>query len=71
MDYIFDGPPDFGKTKEVAHGLHWLRMPLPISLNHINLWLLEDGDGWTIIDTGMSNDETKSLWESLLENQLD
>ena len=71
LAYPFDNRPEPAQRVEVVPGVFWLRMPLPISLNHINLWLLEDGDGWTIIDTGMSNDETKSLWESLLENQLD
>ena len=26
----------------MADGIVWLRMPLPFSLNHINLWLLRD-----------------------------
>ena len=32
--------------------MHWLRMPLPFALDHINLWVLEDGDGYAIIDQG-------------------
>ncbi|MBT5153819.1 MAG: MBL fold metallo-hydrolase [Gammaproteobacteria bacterium] len=71
LTYPFDNRPKPAKRIEVAPGVFWLRMPLPISLNHINLWLLEDDDGWTIVDTGMSNQETKSLWESLLEHELD
>src|SRR3954467_8255064 len=43
-------------------------MPLPFQLNHINLWLLEDGEGWTIIDCGIGNAETRSLWEKLFPN---
>lgn len=57
-----DAPPDPGTTIEVAPGIHWLRMPLPFALDHINLWLLEDGDGWTIVDCGIARDETKELW---------
>ncbi|GAB4356239.1 MAG: MBL fold metallo-hydrolase [Gammaproteobacteria bacterium] len=38
-------------------------MPLPFQLDHINLWLLEDGEGWTILDTGYSRDEVRDLWE--------
>jgi glyoxylase-like metal-dependent hydrolase (beta-lactamase superfamily II) len=71
LAYPFEERPEPAQKIEVAAGVYWLRMPLPISLNHINLWLLEDHEGWTIVDTGMSNDETKLLWESLLENQLD
>lgn len=51
---------------EVAQGVLWLRMPLPFALDHINLWLLEDGKGWTLIDTGIANAETKALWEAVL-----
>ena len=37
-------------------------MPLPFQLNHINLWLLRDGDGWTIVDTGFANDAVRDIW---------
>ena len=38
---------------QVAPGIRWLRMPLPFALDHINLWLIEEGDGWTLVDTGL------------------
>jgi glyoxylase-like metal-dependent hydrolase (beta-lactamase superfamily II) len=41
-------------------------MVLPFALNHINLWLLEDGDGWTIVDTGLATDETIDAWQKIL-----
>lgn len=59
-----------GTTLEVAPGIIWVRMPLPFQLNHINLWLLDDGDGWTIVDTGVANDETRDLWQHLFETAL-
>jgi glyoxylase-like metal-dependent hydrolase (beta-lactamase superfamily II) len=61
--YAFDSRPDTGDTMEIAPGLHWLRMFLPFSLSHINLWLLEDGDGWTVVDTGVFVDECTAIWE--------
>ena len=54
-------------TLEVAPGIHWLSMPLPFALDHINLWLVQDRDGWTIVDTGIGNAQTRALWEKLLE----
>ena len=45
-------PPGAGETLRVAPGVEWLRMPLPFALDHINLWLLEDGPSWTIVDSG-------------------
>jgi glyoxylase-like metal-dependent hydrolase (beta-lactamase superfamily II) len=54
-----------GQTIEVAPGIHWLKMPLPFALNHINLWLLRDGDGWCAIDAGYDSDDTRALWGQL------
>ena len=55
----------------MALGVRWLRMPLPFALNHINLWLIEDGAGSAIVDTGISSEETKALWERLFAEALD
>ena len=61
--------PEVGATIEVANGVYWLRMPLPFSLNHINLWLLADciggSDGWTVVDTGLGDDKSKAIWENV------
>lgn len=65
------GLPSPGKLLQVADGVYWLRMPLPFALDHINLWLLRDGDGWVIVDTGFGNDATKTHWNELLAEYLD
>lgn len=70
LKYPYKTPPEGGELIEVAPGIHWIRMPLPMTLDHINLWLLEDGDGWTIVDTGMNTDETENLWERIFERSL-
>ena len=57
--------PDAGSWQEVATDVFWLRMPLPISLDHINLWLLRDLDGWVIVDTGMHHDVCKDVWKKV------
>jgi glyoxylase-like metal-dependent hydrolase (beta-lactamase superfamily II) len=69
LAYPFPEVPASGTTLEVAPGIHWLSMPLPFQLDHINLWLLADGDGWTIVDTGIGNAETRSLWERILQGK--
>ena len=69
-DYPFAEPPAVGTTLEVAPGVRWVRMPLPFSLKWINLWLIEDGDGWTVVDTGIPNSETKAHWRTIFENEL-
>lgn len=70
IDYIFEGQPDGGEAWEAAPGIYWLRMPLPFALDHINLWLLEDGDGWTIVDTGINRPEIRDLWETVFASVL-
>lgn len=49
----------------VADGVWWLRFPMPGALDHINLWLLEDGDGWTVVDTCLDVPEARERWEDL------
>ena len=49
LRYPLKSQPEPGQSMPVAPGVHWLRMPLPMALNHINLWALEDGDGWTLV----------------------
>ena len=71
LTYPFeDVLPEPGTVKLVAPGVYWLRMKLPFALNHINLWLLEDGPGWTIIDCGIANDETRASWEQIFAGCL-
>ena len=71
LTYPFDDAmPEPGEVMQVAPGLYWLRMKLPFALNHINLWLLEDGPGWTIIDCGIANDETRASWEHIFAKHL-
>ena len=62
--------PAPGEMLEVAAGVHWVRMPLPFALDHINLWVLEDGEGWTLVDTGYGVPATWELWERLLAGPL-
>ena len=70
LNYPFADPPAPGTLTAVAPGVFWLRMPLPFVLNHINLWLLEDGDGWTIVDCGFATDEARGCWETTFANHL-
>lgn len=72
LTYRFeDRIPKPGAATEVADGLWWIRMPMPGRLNHINVWLLRDGDGWTIVDTGIFDKGVQGHWESIFANYLD
>lgn len=70
LSYPCGEPPAPGEAKPVAPGVLWLRMPLPFSLNHINLWALADedehGPGWAVVDTGTKTPEVLSAWRQLI-----
>ena len=72
LSYPHPELPEAGATVRVAPGVDWVRMPLPFALDHINLWLLEDGFGasgepaWTTVDTGVALEPLKENWRALL-----
>jgi len=70
LDYPFATRPELGQTIEVAPGVHWIRMRLPMQLNHINLWLLEDDGGWTVVDTGIRDNVTADAWKTLFSGPM-
>ena len=66
----FDTPPEHGQAVLVAPGILWMRLPLPMALDHVNIYALADDDGWTVVDTGMNSRKTKAIWDSLLAGPL-
>ena len=71
LRYPFEDAPSEGEVVEVASGIFWMRMPLPgMGLDHVNVYALEDNDGWTIVDSSISTRRTKAIWEDLLAGPL-
>jgi glyoxylase-like metal-dependent hydrolase (beta-lactamase superfamily II) len=70
LGYPFAGPPAAGEVVKVAEGILWARIPLPFRLDHVNVYVLEDGDGWAVLDTGIGNEATRAAWEALLAGPL-
>jgi len=72
LDYPFKMRwcPEPGEPFEVADGVYWLRVPLPIALDHINLWILRDGDGWVLVDSGYDAQICKDVWERVFDGFL-
>ena len=56
---------------QIADGVFWVRFPMPMALDHINVWLLEDGDGWTVVDTCLNLDDARAQWEGIFEKVLE
>lgn len=70
LRYPWCDPPAEGEAVEIAEGILWMRLPLPMKLDHVNIYALADDDGWTLIDTGFASRRTKSIWERLLAGPL-
>ena len=71
LRYPWETPPAHGaESIEVAPGILWLRMPLPMKLDHVNIYALDEGDSWTIIDTGFSSKKSKAIWAEALAGPL-
>lgn len=62
--------PGFGDAVVVAPGVLWMRLSMPIALNHINVYAVEDGAGWAIIDTGLNIPDSRARWNALLAGPL-
>jgi glyoxylase-like metal-dependent hydrolase (beta-lactamase superfamily II) len=65
-DYV----PTTGEVRRVAEGVSWARIPMPGSLGHINTWLLDEGDGVAVVDTGMLLTMCSDAWKTLLAGAL-
>ena len=70
LRYPFPDPPAEGQAVEIAQGVLWLRLPLPGALDHVNAYLLDDGQSWTLVDTGLSSKRTKAIWQAALAGPL-
>jgi glyoxylase-like metal-dependent hydrolase (beta-lactamase superfamily II) len=66
LTYPFgDRLPGTGEGIEIARGVRWIRLPVPGPLNHINCWLLDDGDATTVVDTGLNIGDAVDAWRAL------
>ena len=70
IEYEYDFRPDCGEAVEILPGMTWVSLPLPFMLSHINTWLLDDGDGRAIIDTGLNTNTTREAWDKILAEHL-
>ena len=70
LRYPWAEPPENGTAIEVAQGVLWCRLPLPMKLDHVNCYALDDGDGWTVIDTGFASNKTRAMWEALMAGPM-
>ena len=70
LRYPWPEPPAHGEAIEVADGLLWIRLPLPMALDHVNIYALDEGESWSIVDTGIYTKRSVALWEEVLSGPL-
>ncbi|MFK7945616.1 MAG: MBL fold metallo-hydrolase [Paracoccaceae bacterium] len=70
LRFPWEDPPACGEAIEVADGILWLRLPLPMRLDHVNVYALDEGDHWTLIDTGMDLPSAREAWAAVLDGPL-
>jgi glyoxylase-like metal-dependent hydrolase (beta-lactamase superfamily II) len=63
--------PQDGVPVEIWPGVLWIRLSLPYRLNHVNVYLIDDGNGWALIDTGLGDAKTEEVWKNLFTGVLD
>jgi glyoxylase-like metal-dependent hydrolase (beta-lactamase superfamily II) len=62
--------PEKGEMVQLTDDLYWVRFDLPFRLNHINIYVLDAGDSWIVLDTGVNDDSTAEGWEKLLSGPM-
>lgn len=70
IEFPFPVPPKPLEVIEAAPGISWIRLPLPFRLDHVNVYLIEDGDGFALIDTGIDDTATRETWQALFDGPL-
>ena len=71
LHYPYPDAPGKGHAVDITPDIKWLRSPLPLSLNHINCYLLRDGEGWCVVDTGMNSESARQQWLDVIEAELE
>src|ERR1700748_53710 len=70
LRYPWENHPGPNGVVEVMPGVLWVRLALPFRLNHVNIYLLADGDGWAMVDSGFGNEASIAAWSTLFDGPL-
>ncbi|WP_367383353.1 MBL fold metallo-hydrolase [Roseobacter sp. HKCCD8198] len=70
IHYPYDTAPEPGAAIELADGVLWIRLPLPMALDHVNVFALRDGAGWALVDTGFDSRRSRAIWAEILAAPL-
>lgn len=52
-----------GEAALMAEGVWQLKLPVPLPLRFVSAYMIEAGDGWTLLDAGFDYPPTREIWE--------
>lgn len=70
IHYPHETPPAKGTTREIADGILWIRLSMPLGLDHVNVYALREPNGWTVIDTGLDTKLNRREWAAITKDDL-
>ena len=62
--------PKAGEATQIYDGVYWIRMALPMLIDHVNIYVLEESDGLTIVDTGLNCSDCRLAWKEILSTKF-
>ncbi|MFK7893449.1 MAG: MBL fold metallo-hydrolase [Granulosicoccus sp.] len=68
VSFTVEKVPAFGLPVEVAKGIWLIRLSVALAMDHVNVYLLDNGDSWTMIDTGTNSATCRSMLETVLSS---
>ena len=70
IHYPHETPPAKGTAREIADGILWIRLSMPLGLDHVNVYALREPNGWTVIDTGLDTKLNRREWAAIVKDDL-
>lgn len=70
IHYPHETPPAKGNAREIADGILWIRLSMPLGLDHVNVYALREPNGWTVIDTGLDTKLNRREWAAIIKDDL-
>lgn len=63
--------PDEGRLTRLTDDIFWMRLTADQApLGGINVWLIREGDGFAVVDTGFPGAATTAQWGQFLDNAI-
>ena len=70
LEFPYSQKPHDDNPVQIDEGILWFRLPLPMALDHVNVFAFEEENGWTIIDTGFYTKRCVEIWKNIISNHL-